>query len=91
MGAVEFERFNPRDMAEVLVNFVLSHDNRATVMLLSKSKSFHDRRSVGQSVLVSGHHFGPTTNFSFSSTEMIYRHLWFFYVWSALSDERMVL
>jgi hypothetical protein len=32
----------------------------------SKSKSHYDRQSVGQSVLVSGAHLGPATNFSFS-------------------------
>jgi hypothetical protein len=31
-----------------------------------KLKLIYDRRSVGQSVLVSGTHLGPTTNFSFS-------------------------
>jgi hypothetical protein len=34
----------------------------------SKSKSHYDRQSVGQSVLVSGDHLGPATNFSCSST-----------------------
>jgi hypothetical protein len=34
-----------------------------------KSKLSYGRRSVGQSVLVSGHHVGPTTNFSFPSME----------------------
>jgi hypothetical protein len=32
----------------------------------SKSKLSYDRQSVGQSVLVSGTHLGPATNFSFS-------------------------
>jgi hypothetical protein len=32
----------------------------------SKSKSHYDRQSVGQSVLVSGAHLGPATNFTFS-------------------------
>jgi hypothetical protein len=31
-----------------------------------KSKLIYDRQSVGQSVLVSGTHLGPATNFSFS-------------------------
>jgi hypothetical protein len=31
-------------------------------------QSHYDRRSVGQAVLVSGAHLGPTTNFSFSLT-----------------------
>jgi hypothetical protein len=32
----------------------------------SKSKSHYGRQSVGQSILVSGAHLGPATNFSFS-------------------------
>jgi hypothetical protein len=31
-----------------------------------KLQLIHDRQSVGQSVLVSGAHLGPVTNFSFS-------------------------
>jgi hypothetical protein len=31
-----------------------------------KSKLIYDRQSIGQSVLVSGAHLGPVTNFSFS-------------------------
>jgi hypothetical protein len=34
--------------------------------LLKKLKLYYDRQSVGQSVLVSGTHLGPATNFSFS-------------------------
>jgi hypothetical protein len=34
--------------------------------LASKSKSHYDRQSVGQSVLVSGAHLGPATNFTFA-------------------------
>jgi hypothetical protein len=41
-----------------------------------KSKSLYDRRSVGQLVLLSGHHPGPVTN-SFTSMENIFRHLRF--------------
>jgi hypothetical protein len=37
----------------------------------------YDRRSVGQSILVSGHHPGYVTNFSFTSPEYIFRHLRF--------------
>jgi hypothetical protein len=33
---------------------------------LMKLKLIYDRQSVGQSVLVSGTHLGPVTNFSFS-------------------------
>jgi hypothetical protein len=38
----------------------------AGVNAWSKSKSHYDRQSVGQSVLVSGAHLGPATNFSIS-------------------------
>jgi hypothetical protein len=55
----------------------------------SRSELSYDRRSVGQSILVSGHHLAPATNFPFSSAEIIYRHLRFFLVWGALSDEKM--
>jgi hypothetical protein len=33
-------------------------------MKLSQDELYHDRRSVGQSVLVSGTPFGPATNYS---------------------------
>jgi hypothetical protein len=39
----------------------------------SKSKSFYDQQSVGQSALVSDHHPEPATNFSFTSMEIIFR------------------
>jgi hypothetical protein len=43
---------------------------RATALLFqppsSKLKLIYDRQSVGQSVLVSGAHLGPATNFSFT-------------------------
>jgi hypothetical protein len=42
-----------------------------------KSKLSYGRWSVGQSVLVSGHHLGPETNFSLTSMEHIFRHLRF--------------
>jgi hypothetical protein len=35
-------------------------------VIKSKSKLIYDRQSVGQSVLVSGAHLGPATNFYFS-------------------------
>jgi hypothetical protein len=41
----------------------------------SKSKSHYDRQSVGQSVLVSGTHLGPATNFTFSFIFFL-RQLW---------------
>jgi hypothetical protein len=39
-----------------------------------KSKLSYDRRSVGQSVMVSGHHLGPATDKSFIFMETIFRH-----------------
>jgi hypothetical protein len=42
-----------------------------------KSELSYDRWSVGQSVLVSGHHLGPAPNFSFTSMEDSFRHLQF--------------
>jgi hypothetical protein len=42
----------------------------------SKSKLYYDRQSVGQSVLVSGTHLGPATNFS---------HFLFDYFWTVSS------
>jgi hypothetical protein len=40
-----------------------------------KSKLSYYRWPVGQSVLVSGHHPRPATNFSFTFKENIFRHL----------------
>jgi hypothetical protein len=45
-----------------------------------KSKLYYDRRPVGQSILVSGHHLTLATNFSFTFMENISRHLRFFLV-----------
>jgi hypothetical protein len=36
------------------------------IEVLPLPKLIYDRQSVGQSVLVSGAHLGPSTNFSFS-------------------------
>jgi hypothetical protein len=55
-----------------------------TLSLYCELKLIYDRQSVGQSVLVSGTHLGPVTNFSFSlkfpldSCEFVilYRPLW---------------
>jgi hypothetical protein len=41
----------------------------------SKSKLSYDRRSFGQSVLISSHHLGPAINFSFTSIEILFRQL----------------
>jgi hypothetical protein len=61
----------------------LSHGSVLTVLLLgsysgdteSKLKLSYDRRSVGQSILVSGHHLVPATNSSFTLMENLFRHL----------------
>jgi hypothetical protein len=41
----------------------------------SRSKLSYDKRSIGQSVLVSGHYRGPANNFSFSYSETLFRCL----------------
>jgi hypothetical protein len=41
----------------------------------SKSKLSYERRSVDQSILVLGHHLGPATNSSFSSTGIFFIYL----------------
>jgi hypothetical protein len=47
---------------------VLSDERSGLSLKLNfKLKLIYDRQSVGQSVLVSGAHLGPATNFSFSS------------------------
>jgi hypothetical protein len=43
-----------------------------------ESKLSYNRQSVGQSVLVSGHHLGLATNLYFFSMEIIGRYLRFF-------------
>jgi hypothetical protein len=55
----------------LLVLLVLVQSNCSTplcycLVLQLKLKLIYDRQSVGQSVLVSGAHLGPVTNFSFS-------------------------
>jgi hypothetical protein len=40
------------------------YKNDTMMMSRQKSKLYYDRRSVGQSVLVTGTHLGPATNFS---------------------------
>jgi hypothetical protein len=42
---------------------------------VSKPKLSYDRRSVGQSLVVSFHHLRAATNFSFNSIEIIFSHL----------------
>jgi hypothetical protein len=41
----------------------------------SNSKLPYDRRSDGQSLMVSGHHLGPANNISFSSIAITFRQL----------------
>jgi hypothetical protein len=55
----------------VVVGPLLLH----TILPKSKSKLSYDRRSVGQSVQVSGHHLAPANNFSSSTAEIIVKHL----------------
>jgi hypothetical protein len=51
------------------------HDTSLTISRLSKSESSYDRRSFGQSALISGHHLGPVTDISFSSLEIVLREM----------------
>jgi hypothetical protein len=44
---------------------------------MSKSKLYYDRQSVGQSVLASGTHLGPATNFFHSLFDYILDSLGF--------------
>jgi hypothetical protein len=48
---------------DIISEFALG-PSKATKPLKSKSKLYYGRRPVGQSVLVSGTHLGPATNFS---------------------------
>jgi hypothetical protein len=57
------------------------------MVTVSKSKLYYDRRSVGQSVLVSGTHLGPATNFS-PSLFNYFQTVAGLLMWGALSDER---
>jgi hypothetical protein len=45
------------------------------ILTAFKFKLSYDGRSVGRSVLVSGYHLGPATNYSVSSMEIILRYL----------------
>jgi hypothetical protein len=51
---------SPRTSAEVKKTWIYTF---TTLYVFFKSKSHYDRQSVGQSVLVSGAHLGPATNF----------------------------
>jgi hypothetical protein len=44
-----------------------------------KSKLFYDQWSVGQSILVSGHHLGHATKFSIPSMKFVFKQLRFFW------------
>jgi hypothetical protein len=53
----------------------------------SQSQLYYDRQLVSQSVLVSGTHLGPATNFSPS----LFDYFWTvsgLLIWAALSDEK---
>jgi hypothetical protein len=58
-----------------------SPPRRSSELLSSQS---YDWRSVGQSVLVSGHHLGSMAIFFFTSTEINFSHLQFFSMGQAL-------
>jgi hypothetical protein len=52
-------------------------------LVKSKSKLSYDRRSVVQSILITGHHLRPATNFSFSSMEFVFRQIRLFFFFFA--------
>jgi hypothetical protein len=52
-----------------------------------KSKLYYDRQSVGESILASGTHLGPETNFSPSLFDYLYTVSGLL-MWGALSDEK---
>jgi hypothetical protein len=58
----------------------------AALKLKMKLKLIYDRQSVGQSVMVSGAHLGPLTNFSFAMRFSVTAAALLFC--SALPDER---
>jgi hypothetical protein len=70
----------------------LSRGNFITGKPMPKSESRlpDDRRSFGQSVLVSDHYLGRAINFSLSSLGIIFRHARFI-IWGGLSDDRASL
>jgi hypothetical protein len=67
---------------------VISLSQTCGLLSTTKSKFILDRQSVGQSVLVSGTHLGPATNFSFLFSVLTIAG---FLMWDVLSDERMDL
>jgi hypothetical protein len=83
---------NPEGQVPVFIsprNMVAELYPKAFGFKKPKSKSHYERQSVGQSVLVSGAHLGPATNFSFSLS-FTFRQLavWYF-VASSLTRGRV--
>jgi hypothetical protein len=50
------------------IRFIYTHRNQPDLFHGPKVKVMIDRRSVGQSVLVSGNHLGPITRFYYCQT-----------------------
>jgi hypothetical protein len=77
--------FNSSIDNEHVLQFTVAHTESFRSVVINRigviepeSELSYDCWSVGQFVLVSGHHRGPATNLSFSFTEIIYRPLWIF-------------
>jgi hypothetical protein len=74
-------------ISSLSVDYYKGYYKRSSVFCFTEwmSKLSYDLWSVGLSVLVSDHHLGPATNFSFSFMEILFRQLHF--LWGILSDE----
>jgi hypothetical protein len=87
-------RWGPATFNEVSRCFYWRHTDNCwaknvhfmSMKLKLKLKFIYDRQSVGQSVLVSGAHLGPLTNFSFAMKFPL--DSWGFVILCTLSDER---
>jgi hypothetical protein len=75
-----------KNMEQVTVDTYYTSQVAYSVPAL-KSKLYYDRRSVGQSVLVSGTHLGPSTNFP-PSLFNYFLTVAGLLLWGALSDEK---
>jgi hypothetical protein len=63
---VDVDHDHQRHVSETEPNRLMLLGQLSLFIVKSKPKSHYGQQSVGQSVLVSGAHLGPATNFSFS-------------------------
>jgi hypothetical protein len=61
---------------------------KVKIKVKSKLLVYYDQQSVRQSVLVSGAHLGPATNFSPCFFNYFYGLVTDWFIWGALSDEK---